>query len=287
MRPQFRDSSLRLAETDDKLVLIFGDISFYLFNEFQKRHPDRFFNAGICENTLISMAAGLRATGFHPVVHTIAPFITERSYEQVKLDVCYNEFPVCIVSCGASFDYAWDGATHHCYTDLEIMRMLPDMQVMQPGSKKEFDRLYSTCYNNGRPSYIRLSDDFHGQDLPVEPGKGVVVKETRGASLTVLTAGPLLGNVMAACADLPVNLLYFNTIKPLDVELLRRFSGTKLLVVHDAFGLFEAVNVAMPVRSEYHGIPDKFCRSFGRLTDIRKSLGLDADGIRDRVRRSL
>jgi len=285
MRRQFKDSSLRIASQDERLVLLFGDISVFLFKDFWEKHPKRFFNLGICESTLVSMAGGLRSAGWSPVVHTIAPFVTERCYEQIKLDVCYNSQPACIVSCGASFDYAWDGATHHCYTDLELMRMLPGMHVAQPGSRKEFDALFSACYNMS--SYVRMSDDDHGLDLAVELGKGLIVKEAPGAALSVVTAGPLLGNVVAACKDLPVNIIYFPTIKPLDVELLSRFSNTKLLVIHDAFGLFEAINAELPVKSEYHGIPDRFCCFYGTLQDIRKTLGLDPDGIRERVRRSM
>ena len=287
MRGQFRDTVMRLAENDGKMVLLFGDISVYLFSEFGERYPDRFLNLGICENTLISMAAGMSAAGFHPVVHTIAPFVTERSYEQVKLDICYNRLGCTIVTCGGSFDYAWDGATHHCYTDLELMRMLPGMEVMQPGSKKEFDRLFSGCYNNGNPSYLRIAADEHGLDLPCRFGKGVVLKETPGADVTVATAGPILGNVMAACSDLPVNVLYFHTIKPLDVDLLSRFAQTRIVVIHDAFGLFEAINAAGPLRTIYRGLPDQFCCYYGGLEDIRKKLGLDPEGIRNFVRAEL
>jgi transketolase len=287
MRRQFRDTVMRLAEDDERIVLLFGDISVYLFNEFSERHPDRLLNLGICENTLISMAAGMSAAGFHPIVHTIAPFVTERSYEQVKLDLCYNRFGCTIVTCGGSFDYAWDGATHHCYTDLELMRMLPGMEVMQPGSRKEFDALFSWCYNNGNPSYLRIAADEHGLELPVEFGKGVVVKETPGSSLTIATAGPLLGNVLSACTDLPVNVLYFHTIKPLDTDLLDRFTGTRIIVVHDAFGLFEAINAARPVKATYHGLPDEFCCWYGTLADIRRKVGLDVAGIRCAVYNAL
>jgi transketolase len=285
MRRQFKDSALRLAAQDEKLTLLFGDISVFLFKDFWDKYPDRFFNAGICESTLVSMAAGLSAAGWRPVVHTIAPFVTERCYEQIKLDVCYNGFPVCIVSCGASFDYAWDGATHHCYTDLELMRMLPGMAVAQPGSPKEFDILFEAYRKE--TSYIRMSDDAHKLSLDVKPGKGAIVRETPGAKLTVATAGPLLGNVAEACAGLPVNILYFPTIKPLDTELLARFSKTKILVVHDAFGLFEALAGAMPLSLEYHGIPDRFCCFYGTLQDIRKTLALDPSGIRERVASAL
>ena len=283
MRRQFKDTVMRLAEQDDRLVLLFGDISFFLFNEFSLRHPDRLLNVGICENTLISMAAGMSATGFHPIVHTIAPFVTERSYEQVKLDICYNRFGCTIVTTGGSFDYAWDGATHHCYTDLELMRMLPGMEVMQPGSKKEFDILFSGCYNNGNPSYLRIAADEHGLDLPVEFGKGVIIQETPGADVTVATAGPLLGNVVAACSDLPVNIIYFHTIKPFDRDLLDCFSGTRIIVVHDAFGLFEAINSASSAKTGYHGLPDQFCCYYGTLEDIRRKIGLDVAGIRERI----
>lgn len=283
MRRQFKDTVMRLAEQDEKLVLLFGDISFFLFNDFSIRHPNRLLNVGICENTLISMAAGMCATGYYPIVHTIAPFVTERSYEQVKLDICYNRFGCTIVTTGGSFDYAWDGATHHCYTDLELMRMLPGMEVMQPGSKKEFDILFSRCYNNGNPSYLRIAADEHGLDFPVTLGKGVIIKETPGAEVTIATAGPLLGNVLAACSDLNVNILYFHTIKPLDVQLLQRFSDTRILVVHDAFGLFEAINAACDVKTMYHGLPDAFCCYYGTIEDIRSKIGLDAPGIRQRV----
>ncbi|MBI5366804.1 MAG: hypothetical protein HZA54_07185 [Planctomycetes bacterium] len=285
MRTAFKDVTLELAATDERLVLLFGDISVYLFREFTARYPERFFNAGICENTLVSMAAGMASQGLFPIVHTIAPFVTERSYEQIKDDVCYNGFGINIVTCGASFDYAWDGATHHCYTDLEILRLLPGMEVMQPGSKKEFCALLRSQYANGLPSYYRISHDEHGEDLPVSFGRGVVVRDA-GAAVTVLTAGPILGNVLKAVAGLEANVVYFHTLKPLDTEVLRRFAHTKLLVVHDAFGLFEAVAAEVPgVRLWRHALPDQFNVYYGKLDDIRRAIGLDPEGIRAAVRR--
>ena len=155
-----------LAANDERLVVILGDISYYLFRSFQERFPSRLFNMGICENALMSIAAGLSSQGFHPFIHTIAPFITERCMEQIKNDLCYNAFGANIVSTGASFDYAWDGATHHCYTDLAILRLLPGMEVIQPGSRKELDALIRSQYRNGRPTYFRLSDHPHEVDLP-------------------------------------------------------------------------------------------------------------------------
>ena len=84
MRKDFKNTVTDLAARDDKVIVILGDISHYLFNDFQQKYPDRFYNMGICENTLISVGAGLSAQGFYPFLHTITPFITERSLEQIK-----------------------------------------------------------------------------------------------------------------------------------------------------------------------------------------------------------
>ncbi len=113
MRDQFKETVSQLADVDDKVVVVLGDISMFQFRNFKEKHPSRFFNMGICENTLISVTAGLSAQGLRPFVHTIAPFLVDRSVEQIKLDMCYNQFAGNIVSTGATFDYAWDGATHH------------------------------------------------------------------------------------------------------------------------------------------------------------------------------
>lgn len=282
MRRQFKETVMELGKKDNRIVLVFGDVSVYLFQEFQKLYPDRFYNMGICENTLVSAGAGLSSQGFVPFIHTITPFLTERSFEQIKLDLCYNEFGANLVSCGASFDYAWDGATHHSYTDLAILRLLPGMEVIQPGSRKELDVLLRSQYDNGKVTYFRLSDHPHEVDLPVEFGRAHVLK-SGSEKLTVMTAGPLLGNVLEACRDLDVNLVYFHTLKPIDKDVIGRFGKTPILVVHDAFGLLEAVTEVPGLRVSSCGLPDRFCSCYGKLEDIRRNIGLDPVSIRQRV----
>ncbi len=286
MRKQFKDTIMSLATNDDSIVLVFGDVSVYLFSDFQKQYPERFYNMGICENTLISVSAGLSTQGFTPFVHTIAPFLTERSFEQIKLDMCYNRFPVNIATCGASFDYAWDGASHHCFTDLGILRLLPTMEVLQPGSKNELDILLRSQYNNDKSTYFRLSDHPHNIDLPVEFGKGVAIKDN-SSRLTVMTAGPLLANVYGAVNDLDVNLVYFHTIKPVDKEIIERFKHTKIVVIHDAFGLYEAVCEVPDINVSGCNISDTFCSMYGTLNEIHKEVGLDTKSIREHVIRQL
>ncbi|MEO5350063.1 MAG: hypothetical protein H7836_10500 [Magnetococcus sp. YQC-3] len=283
MRGKFKQVVTELAERDDRVVVLLGDVSVYQFKAFQDRWPERFYNMGILEPTLISVTAGLAAQGLHPFVHTIAPFLTERCYEQIKLDLCYNRFGGNVVTCGASFDYAWDGPTHHAYTDLAILRLLPEMEVIQPGSERELAVLLNTQYANGKPTYFRLSDHPHTVDTgEVRFGQGVVLQ--RGSrDLTVVTAGPILGNVLEAVRDLDLNLLYFHTLKPMDHALLAQFAHTRILVVHDAFGLNEAVHEVGGLRVWQHGLPDQFCGWYGKLEQIRHKLGLDVAGIREAV----
>jgi transketolase len=286
MRKQFRNTVMDLAARDPRIVLLFGDISVFLFEPFREAFPEQFFNVGICENTLISMAAGLGSQGMRPVVHTLGPFLTERCFEQIKLDLAYNRFPCNIVTIGASFDYAWDGPTHHAYGDLAFLRLLPGIEVVQPGSTKEFDLLFRSQYGNEKTTYFRLSDNPHDYDLPVEFGKAVVLKDS-GSKVTVMTAGPILANVAPACEGLDVNLVYFHTIKPIDVEAIARFRGTCILVVHDAFGLHEAICTVPGLSVTYLGLPDRFLTEYGRVENIRKSIGLDPDSIRGVVEEHL
>ena len=287
MRGKFKDIVTDLAENDPWVIVLLGDISVFQFRHFQERFPDRFHNMGICENALISVAAGLASQGYHPFVHTIAPFITDRSFEQIKLDMVYNDFGGNIVSCGASFDYAWDGATHHTYFDLAMLRMLPGAEVCQPGSEAELAALMPSQYANGKTTYFRLSDKPHDIDLgdDLAFGRGVVLKDV-GAPMTVMTAGPMLAEVLPACQDLNVNLVYFHTLKPIDQALVTRFADTEIVVVQDAFGLSEAIAGVRPgLRMAVLGVDrmDRFETCYGTHHDMRAALQLDTAALRARI----
>ena len=161
MRKAFAEAMIELAEHDPKMVLLIGDISHYLLKDFEDKFPERFFNAGICEQSIIGVAAGLAMEGYRPVVHTIAPFCVERAYEQIKVDLCYQELDVTIISVGASFDYAHLGCTHHCYEDVSILRPLPNIDIFVPGTSSEFKALIKDSWNNGRSKYFKLSKTEH------------------------------------------------------------------------------------------------------------------------------
>lgn len=289
MRRQFKDTCLDLARNDERVTMLFGDISVYLFREFQDQFPKQFYNLGILEQTIVSVSAGMAKVGLVPFIHTIAPFLVERAYEQIKLDLCYNGNGVNIVTCGAAYDYAADGPTHHCYSDLALMRLLPNMDVFQPGTKQEFDSLLRQRYDSGVPTYYRMSEQAHTIDLDVTYGVANLVHEAGGPAVpTVVTAGPILENVMKAVAGLDVNVLYCPTIKPIDIEALQRFAPGGLIVIHDSHGLGDAVSAATPgQRVIRHELPDEFLRCYGTIADIHQCTGFDPAGIRQFVTKAV
>jgi len=143
LRQEFADLMLEIGAVDNDLVVLVGDISHGILQPFAQKYPDRYYNVGICEPTIVNMSAGLSKVGLTPVVHTIAPFIIERSYEQIKLDFGYQNLPLNLISVGGAYDYSQLGCSHHCYTDVSLISHIENSCVMMPGTAKEFKILFN------------------------------------------------------------------------------------------------------------------------------------------------
>ena len=156
MRRRFGKIINELAKKDKKIVLLVGDIGYGIFDDFRKNHPNRFFNLGICEQSLVGTAAGMALEGLKPWVYTITPFLIERPFEQIKLDIAYPNLPVIIVGTGAGLSYSSLGVTHHSLEDIACMRMLPNMNVICPGDSVEVKLAVEAALNSKEPCYIRL-----------------------------------------------------------------------------------------------------------------------------------
>ena len=158
MRKQFVKTVESILEKDKKAVLLLGDIGVFGFKKAFELFPDRVFNIGILEQSTVGLAAGLSMQGLIPIIHTIAPFLVERSMEQLKDDFGYQKLGGNFVSVGASYDYAALGCTHHCPGDVGMLKNIPNMEIVLPGTAKEFDILFRESYANGHPTYYRLSE---------------------------------------------------------------------------------------------------------------------------------
>jgi len=287
MRKQFIQTLKTILYTNEKTVLLLGDIGVFGFRDELKNISNRAYNIGILEQSTISVAAGMAKTGLIPFVHTIAPFLVERSFEQLKIDFGYQNLNGNFISVGASYDYAALGCTHHCPGDVGILTNIPNMQIVTPGTSQEFDKLLISSYNNDSPTYYRLSETENTNTQNVEFGKGVVIKQ--GKEATIICFGTMLDNVYKACEDLDVTILYYTTILPFDVNLLKEYSNEKIIICEPFYE--GSVNHIITKALQYEkytifniGIPRQFLTNYGIKQQHDVHLGLDFKGIASKIK---
>ena len=292
MRQQMVRTLTDALDVDKRLVVLLGNISVSLFDKrLYKAQPQRLYDLGISEQAMVSIAAGLALEGMTPVVHSIAPFIAERAFEQIKDDFCYQQLGGAFITIGASYDYSESGMTHHAPGDVQVLRSLPGMRIVVPGSADEFDTLFRASYSDGQPTYYRLSERQNTSPQRVIFGKGEVIRE--GAQATIVAVGPMLSTVLAATEGLDVTVLYYTTVAPFDGETLRaRSPHGKIILVEPFYAgtLIPEVTAAMGttlVRVEAIGVPHQTLTRYGTPEQYDKWLGLDAAGIHARIERFL
>jgi transketolase len=293
IRQEFADTMLEVGAQDPSLVVLVGDISHGILQPFAKACPGRYYNIGICEPCIVNMAAGLNKVGLIPVVHTIAPFIIERAYEQIKLDFGYQNLSGNLVSVGGSFDYSQLGCSHHCYTDVSLLSHLKRSRVVIPGTAKEFNLLFKQMYQGPYINYFRLPENSHGVDFSPEEvvfGRGIKVRQ--GRDITLVTTGSSLRIVLEAGEELrklgiSSEILYYHTLKPFDGDLFRqsigktgKFVSVEELSAHD--GLYNLCLRSLPQGqspiSSQIAIED-FIHHYGEFRDLCKVAGLTTENI--------
>ncbi|MEK7575000.1 MAG: transketolase C-terminal domain-containing protein [Patescibacteria group bacterium] len=291
MRQQLIQSGEALLAKDQKLVILLGDMSVFGFREAFKNFPTRIYNIGILEQSTIGLAAGLAMTGMVPIVHTIAPFLVERSLEQLKDDFGYQKLGGNFVSIGASYDYSALGCTHHCPGDVGILKNIPGMEIVVPGTAAEFDSLLRQAYDNGRPTYYRLSEQENTESYPVKFGKAQVIK--KGKKATIIAVGPALRPSLEACANDDVTILYYTTVAPFDSDTLRNncSSGRVLLCEPYYTGtltndIMSALN-PLPIVIENVGVPREFLTHYGKASEQDAYIGMTGSAIHSKLKKLL
>ena len=285
MRSQLVNTVSKIIESDEKAVLLLGDIGVFAFRDLLKEYPLRAHNIGILEQSTIGLAAGLSIAGHFPIVHTIAPFLVERAYEQIKIDLGYQELGSNLVSVGGSYDYAGLGCTHHCPADVGILNKIPGLEIVVPGHKSEFNTLLLSNYNNSKTTYYRLSENSNDEEYQVEFGKNLKIKE--GRDLTIIAVGPMLKTVLEASKGLDVSIIYCTTVKPFDVDSIKGISP-KILIAEPYYSGPILRNIEQSLGGlngnfSCIGVPDEFIRKYGDKESIDTLLGLDKEGIRKKI----
>jgi transketolase len=301
MRNAFAQQLTELAERDPRVVVLSGDIGNRLFDDLKARCPNRFFNCGVAEANMIGMAAGLALSGLRPVCYTIAPFITYRCLEQIRVDVCYHQAPVVIAGTGAGLAYASLGATHHSCEEMGMLRLLPGLAVVAPADAAEVRGALRAALRSPQPVYLRLGKKgepvIHKTDPDFEIGKAITLRE--GTDICLLSAGTMLPVAIQA-ADLleaqghSTSVISFHTLKPLDeATLASAFSRCRLVVTLEEHSVLGGLggSVAEWLADHPHpakrllrcGTADEFLHETANQQQAREYFGLTASRLLERI----
>lgn len=297
MRGAFFQALMEVARQDSRVHLVVGDLGFGVVEPFAREFPRQFLNAGVAEQNMTGVAAGLALAGKIVYTYSIANFPTLRCLEQIRNDICYHEANVKIVAVGGGFAYGSLGMTHHATEDLAIMRALPGMTVVAPGDPYEAAAATKALAAHPGPAYLRLGragePAVHDGAPPFQIGKAIQI--VPGTELTLISTGGMLQSTMHAAQLLmrqgvSAAVLSMHTIKPLDEEsVMRAAKHTRAILTveeHSALGgLGGAVAELLAessqrdVRFRRVALPSEFSRFVGSQEYQRGRFGLAPESI--------
>jgi len=286
MRDTFIRTTGALLDDDPRTAVVIADISAAQFAAVARAHPDRFINVGIREQLMVSVAGGLALTGLRPYVHSYAPFLVDRAYEQIKLDLDHHGVGAVLVSIGASYDASEEGRTHQSPGDVALIDSLDGAWTVHvPGHPDEVPRLLRAAATHDDPVYVRLSSQTNTTGYPDATGLRVL---RRGRAATVVAVGPMLDPVLAATEGLDVTVAYTHTPRPFDTAGLRAVTGDAVLLVEPYLAGTSARVVADALADRPHrllslGVTRTDLRRYGTPADHQRWHGLDPVALRQKL----
>jgi transketolase len=279
MRERFYELAREALDENDRVAVITAQIG----NDAIGEHP-RHYDVGIREQLMIGVAAGLALEGYRPVAHSYTPFLVERPWEFLKLDLGHNDLGAVLVSIGASYDAARSGRTHQAPEDVALVAALPDWTIHVPGHVDEAERLFRQAIGGDGRTYLRLSDETN--HARVDPGWLKVLRHGSAGAPLVVAVGPTLTPVLEATSDRDVTVAYIATVRPFPHEELHDAlaDGSDVVLVEPYQAGTSAAEIAVALRDRPHrllalGVPNAELRRYGTGAEHRVSHGLDSAGI--------
>jgi transketolase len=283
MRERFYELAREALDEDERVAVVTAQIGADSFGG----HPHH-FDVGIREQLMIGVAAGLALEGYRPVAHSYTPFLVERPWEFLKLDLGHNDLGAVLVSTGASYDAARAGRTHQAPEDVALVAALPGWTVHVPGHPEELERLFRRALSGDDRVYIRLSEEEN--HARVDGGGFTVLRHGSPGVPLVVAVGPTLRPVLEATAGRDVGVAYLATVRPFPHGDLQDAlgDGTDVVLVEPYQAGTSAAEVAVALRDRPHrllalGVPNDEFRHYGTGAEHRAAHGLDAAGIAARL----
>jgi transketolase len=287
MRDRFAHVTSELLDEDPRLAVVMADIGGAGLVRAKRRHPDRIINVGIREQLMISVASGLALSGMRPIAHSYTPFLIERPFEQVKLDLAHQGVGAVLVSVGASYDASDSGRTHQAPEDVALLSALPDWTIHVPGHPDEAETLLRDAVAGDGNVYLRLAAQANAAPMLVQPDRFHV--DRRGSAATVIAVGPMLDRTLEAISDLDVTVLYATTVRPFDAEtLLAELAAPAVVLVEPYLQGTSAMWVSEALRDTPHrllsiGVRRTENRHYGTPEEHDEAHCLDVASLRHRI----
>lgn len=300
MRKAINRKLIEMASNDRNIILLTADVGFKVFKEFREKFPEQYINVGIAESSMIGMAAGLALNKKKVFVYSIATFATMRCFEQIRVDLCYQNLPVTIIGGGAGLVYGTAGATHQAIEDIAVMSNLPNMTVIAPGDPIEVEYAIEKSTGLKGPCYIRIAKNgeknVHENINCFEIGKAIEVY--KGKKIALVTTGNMLNNAtevrkILLSKNIECGIISFHTIKPIDTGLIKELNvryevlvSIEEHIVDNGLGSKIAntiVDYDLSLKLIKFGIPDKFIDVCGEQAYLREYFGLMPKQIASRI----
>jgi transketolase len=280
------------------VFLLTGDLGFGVVEKFAEEFPNQFLNAGVAEQNMMGMAAGLADSGRLPFVYSIANFPTFRCLEQIRNDVCYPELPVTVVSIGAGLAYGTLGYSHHAVEDIAVMRALPGIRVLSPCDPQEVDAAIELILQEPSPTYLRLGKNGEPK---LGPERGRVLKSTytlrEGERVLILATGSIAGEALKVVEGAAHSLLAgakvvsVPVIKPMNLSGLGldKFEFVVSIEEHSLAGgfntaIFEHLREKGLMKKVLGiGLSDNLRHDSGSAEHLRSLAGIDSFGIQKQI----
>ncbi len=301
MRDVFFDKLYEIAKKDRQVILLSDDFGAPSLDKFRKDFSSQYINTGIAEQNMVTTAAGLALGGKIVYMYAIAPFVTLRCYEQIKLDLCCMNLHVTALGVGAGFAYNTAGSTHHATEDIAIMNALPGMTILNPSDNVMVAACAEISYKNPGPKYIRFDREkpmtIYDENTDFSNG---VASLKEGKDLCIISTGMMIHRAFNVAHELSkhfidAGIVDLYRIKPINAELLLKIIGRsrRIVTIEENLinggigsivaGVLVDDDVTLPLKRI--AIPDKYCFKYGSREYIYKLYGLDTDSIVKKILR--
>lgn len=276
----------QVVEANKNTVLMLVDIGVWGFRDVLQRYPDRVRNIGIFEDGLVGVAAGLSISGMVPFIYGISPFIVNRAYEQLKLDFAYQQLGGNFITTGASYDFSTLGYSHYCPEDVAALSLLPGIEIVTPATPAQFLSLFNASWNDGNPTYFRLTDHSCETECEAEFGKATVLQE--GERGLVISVAETLDTVMSAVSGMDVTVLHYSTIVPFDTDALQKYAHDRILICSP---FYKGVITDFVVKALYPrmvcideiGVPLEILRNYGSKQENDTYCGISSAVVKEKL----